>query len=98
MVQIDVVFFRFAYDRTRPAGQRVASASLNGRPLDPARLYRVTMNSFLAGGGDGFTVFGEGTDTVMGGEDIDAMQAWMSAVPVRQLPLANRVTNLSSAR
>lgn len=90
--------FRFAYDRSRPAGQRIVRAALDGQAIEPDRRYRVTMNSFLAGGGDGFTVFTQGTDTIMGGEDIDAMQAWLAAVPVRQLPVADRVTNLTPAR
>lgn len=90
--------FRFAYDRSRPAGSRIVGATLNGQPVDLARRYRVTMNSFLAGGGDGFAGFTQGTDTVMGGEDLDAMQAWLSAVPVRQLPMADRVTNLTPSR
>lgn len=87
--------FLFRYDRSRPAGQRVMAASLDGVAIDPARRYRVTMNSFLASGGDGFTVFTQGTETTNGGNDIDALQAWIAAVPVRQLPPADRVTNLT---
>ena len=34
------------------------------------------MNNFLATGGDGFTVFNEGTDALGGAQDIDAWVAY----------------------
>jgi 5'-nucleotidase len=37
------------------------------------------MNSFLAAGGDGFTVFNEGTDALGGAQDIDALVAAFAA-------------------
>ena len=86
--------FALTYDMRRPVGSRVVSAMLDGQPIDPARSYRVTMNSFLASGGDSFTVFNAGTDTVTGGFDLDAMEAWLRAVPVRALPPEGRVREL----
>lgn len=83
--------FALAYDMRRPAGSRVVSATLDGVAIDPARSYRVTMNSFLAAGGDSFTVFTEGTDSVTGPVDLDAMEEWLRAVPVRALPATGRV-------
>ena len=41
-------------DVTRPPGQRVMKVEVNGQPLDPARLYKLATNDFLAGGGDGY--------------------------------------------
>jgi 2',3'-cyclic-nucleotide 2'-phosphodiesterase (5'-nucleotidase family) len=41
--------------------------------------FRVTMNNFLAAGGDGFTVFNEGTSALGGAQDIDAFVAAFSA-------------------
>ena len=43
----------------------------------PASSYRVTLNSFLADGGDGFTVFKDGTDRLVQPNlvDVDAFQA-----------------------
>lgn len=51
---------RAVYDLSPPAGGRVAEATVDGRPLDPGRGYRVALNSFLAAGGDGFDEFLEG--------------------------------------
>src|SRR5690606_40304449 len=42
--------FGFAYDRTRPPGERIVAMTLEGRPVDPAGTYRVTVNNFLASG------------------------------------------------
>jgi len=39
----------------------------------------VTMNNFLAAGGDGFTVFNEGTDALGGAQDIDALVDYFQA-------------------
>ena len=40
------------YDLGRPAGHRLVAANVGGRPLGPARSYRVATNSFLTQGGD----------------------------------------------
>ncbi|WP_114522341.1 bifunctional metallophosphatase/5'-nucleotidase [Altererythrobacter sp. ZODW24] len=87
--------FAYSLDMSRASGNRVAAATLNGEAIDPAANYRVTMNSFLASGGDGFTTFNEGTGTVVGPLDLDAMEAWIAAVPVRQLPAEGRATFLT---
>jgi 5'-nucleotidase len=55
------------------------SVTLNGVAIDKAGSYRVTMNSFLATGGDNFTVFNLGTDQLGGAVDLDAMTAYFQA-------------------
>ncbi|MGN6497682.1 MAG: bifunctional metallophosphatase/5'-nucleotidase [Tsuneonella sp.] len=84
--------FRMTLDPSKPAGHRVIAASLGGRPIDPAATYRVTMNSFIATGGDGFVTFKQGTDPVVGPLDLDSMEAYLRAVDVRQVPAVGRVT------
>jgi 5'-nucleotidase len=72
------------------------SVLLNGAPVDKAASYRVTMNSFLATGGDNFTVFNLGTDQLGGDVDVDAMEAYFTA----HSPLApgsqNRIQQVGS--
>ena len=67
--------FTYSYDLTRPAGDKVVpgSIAINGVPVVATQSYRVTMNSFLATGGDGFTVFNEGTGQLGGAVDVDAL-------------------------
>lgn len=86
--------FAVQYDPARAAGQNIVSAALDGKPIDPAATYRVTMNSFLASGGDGFSVFDEGTDAVIGPVDLDAMEEYLRAVPPRELPEPGRITQI----
>jgi 5'-nucleotidase len=65
--------FTYTYDATQPAGSRAFNIQINGTPIDPLASYRVAMNNFLASGGDGFTVFNEGTDPLGGEIDLDAL-------------------------
>jgi 5'-nucleotidase len=69
--------FWYAWDGRRPPGRRVVpgSVTLDGRPLEPAADYRVTINSFLAAGGDNFVAFKAGRDARTGVMDIDALEA-----------------------
>ena len=55
------------------------SVKLNGVAIDNLASYRVTMNSFLASGGDNFTVFNQGTNQLGGALDLDAMQQYFTA-------------------
>ena len=55
--------------------------TLDRRPIDPARRYRVTVNNFLASGGDGFSVFAESTDAFDAGLDLDAHEAYLAQQP-----------------
>jgi 5'-nucleotidase len=50
-----------------------------GTEVAPGDSFRVTMNNFLATGGDGFTVFNEGTAALGGAQDIDALVAAFAA-------------------
>ena len=73
--------FSYAWDASRPAGQRVLADSLrlNGTPVSPGQRLRVTVNSFLAGGGDNFSVLKSGTERRTGVMDIDALEAYLQA-------------------
>ncbi|GAA2144225.1 hypothetical protein GCM10009844_17530 [Nocardioides koreensis] len=53
--------FRYVYDPSAAAGRHVTGMWLHGIPVDAAQTYSVTVNSFLASGGDNFTGFADGT-------------------------------------
>jgi 5'-nucleotidase len=72
---------RFAFDRSRPAGQRILSVSVNGRTVRPERSYRVTVNNFLASGGDGYSVLKDKPTLFDAGPDIDALEAYLARNP-----------------
>jgi 5'-nucleotidase len=66
--------YSYRYDPVTTVGTVIdGSVKLNGVPMSRTALYRVAMNNFLADGGDGFTVFKEGTDQLGGEIDLDAL-------------------------
>jgi 5'-nucleotidase len=73
--------FSYAWDAAKPDGERVAidRMSLNGQRIDPTQSYRVTVNNYLAVGGDGFTALKDGTAQRFGVYDVDALYAYFKA-------------------
>ncbi len=60
--------FEYAYTWSRDTQTGVidpTSVKLNGTPIDRDAQYRVTINEFLAGGGDGFSTFTSGADALV---------------------------------
>jgi 5'-nucleotidase len=78
--------FSYTWDAARPVGERIVADSLklNSAPIAPSTLVRVTVNDFLASGGDGFKTFTEGTERRFGNFDIDALEAYF----LRNSPIA----------
>jgi 5'-nucleotidase len=74
------------------AANPVTALTIGGQPVDPAAPYRITVNSFLAGGGDLFTILREGTALTGGLLDLDALQAYM-APSLTGAPLAVPATD-----
>jgi 5'-nucleotidase len=73
--------FAYAWDGAKPYGEHVIADRmlLNGQTVDPAASYRVTVNNYLADGGDGFTVLKEGTAAQFGSYDSDALYTYFQA-------------------
>jgi 5'-nucleotidase len=89
--------FSYSYDRSRPAGNRIAVMTLDGKPVDPAATYRVTVSNFLANGGDTFTAFTKGRERTLGPSDIAAFEAWLKDQPPRAAPQEVRAIDLNPA-
>jgi len=85
----------YSYNLSLPAGSRISSMALDGTAMSDATSYRVTMNSFLATGGDNFTVFNQGTDSLGGDQDVDALEAYIAANSPLTPAATNRITNLT---
>ncbi len=73
--------FSYVWDDRRPKGDFVPmeTITLNGRPIEAARAYRVTMNTFLSDGGDNFAVLTEGKNQTGGPPELQALEAWFRA-------------------
>ena len=89
--------FNYAWDSARPYGDRVLAdrMSLNGQPIDPAKNYRVTVNNYLAVGGDGFTVLKEGTGQQFGIYDVDALHGYFQANSPISPATADRIARVN---
>ena len=89
--------FTYSWDAARPLGQRVLADSLkvDGKPIGAADTVRVTVNGFLAIGGDNFTALKQGRDARTGMMDIDALEAFVRANPEIRPGTLNRVTRLN---
>ncbi|MGC4769565.1 bifunctional metallophosphatase/5'-nucleotidase [Micromonospora sp. DT44] len=74
-------------------GTRVVRGSLTigGTAVDTAATYRVTVNNFLAGGGDGFSALTGGTNQVTGLIDLDALVAYLTAQSPVSAPALDRI-------
>jgi 2',3'-cyclic-nucleotide 2'-phosphodiesterase/3'-nucleotidase len=67
---------KYTYNLSLPVGSRITSLTLaDGTPILPdSTTYTVACNEFIATGGDGFSVFLQGTDVVRPGiSDLDAL-------------------------
>jgi 5'-nucleotidase len=85
--------FVYRFDRRQPVGSRIVAITLGGKPLDPAARYRVTINGFLALGGDGFSVFTGAHEAVTGPTDIEALEGYFRSAPRLDVPQEERVLN-----
>ncbi|MEV3990702.1 bifunctional metallophosphatase/5'-nucleotidase [Streptomyces sp. NPDC049837] len=82
--------FTYTLDMTKTGAARVVDGSvkLNGEPIDPAKTYRVAMNEFLAGGGDGFPALAQGKNKLVGASDLDIFNAYLAANSSATAPIA----------
>lgn len=78
------------------ADGKLVSLTIDGAPVDDAKTYRVAMNEFLGGGGDGFTVIKEGVKAYTGSSDLDALTGYLTATTSPTdpypVPASDRIT------
>ncbi|WP_026423794.1 bifunctional metallophosphatase/5'-nucleotidase [Actinokineospora inagensis] len=84
----------YSWSQSATQGNRVSNITVNGTPVDPAGAYRVSVNNFLAAGGDGFAELKNGTNLAGGPVDLDAFTAYLTAHPNLAPPASDRVTVL----
>jgi 5'-nucleotidase len=73
----------------------ITNVKLNGIPLDPAATYVITVNNFLADGGDNFTTFRTVTAPKLdGGNDLQAFINFLATFSPVSPPGRDRVNEL----
>ena len=88
--------FTYAYDSTRPFGQRIdrSSIRLDGEPLDPSMTYRLATSNYLWDGGDQLAAVKQGRDAVLVGVDYDLFADFIfNNSPLSPTP-ANRIRKI----
>jgi 5'-nucleotidase len=82
----------YSWDPARPAGARIVEAcDAAFQALDPARHYRVTVNDFLANGGDEFTLFKQLGPGATGPLDRDALEQYLQTGLVASSAMGPRI-------
>lgn len=101
---------RYEWDHSQACGAKVRNLTVAtggstvtlvdgaGQVQEPSRTWRVTVNNFLADGGDGFSTLKGGTNRVGGGQDIDALAAYMTTTQAPGLPYDPAAAGLGKPR
>ena len=83
--------FSYRWDGSQACNARISNATLAtsagtetlvdaaGAVVDPLKTWRVTVNNFMATGGDGYSTLLGGTELLGGAQDIDALVAHMAS-------------------
>ncbi|MFD9947512.1 bifunctional metallophosphatase/5'-nucleotidase [Nonomuraea sp. NPDC059023] len=87
---------RFSYDVSKPVGERVENVLIDGKPLDPARGYRLATLAYTLIGADGYSAFAGYTDAVRGSRDYEAFRAFLAKGPVSP-PALDRAVAVNAA-
>jgi 5'-nucleotidase len=69
----------FTFTFSASSTPHTSNVLFNGEALDPAASYRVTVNNFIAGGGDNFGILRQGTNITVGKIDLDALLDYLAA-------------------
>ncbi|HTV23110.1 MAG TPA: 5'-nucleotidase C-terminal domain-containing protein, partial [Polyangiaceae bacterium] len=91
--QLQISGLTYTWDATAPDGRKIVEVLQDGTPLDPDAEYSVSVNDFIAAGGDNFTLLTGGRDQVGGPIDLDAFVTFLAAQtqPIA-LPALGRIT------
>jgi 5'-nucleotidase len=102
--------FKYTWDGAKACGARISNVTLTagaapaetlvdaaGSVQNPTKPYRVTVNNFMADGGDGYSTLIKGTNRLGGAQDIDALTAYMAANFKAPLPAYAPNTNPADA-
>ena len=100
--------FKYTWDGAKACGARISNVTLrtgsstetlvdgSGAVQNPARSYRVTVNNFMADGGDGYSTLIKGTSRIGGAQDIDALTAFLANFKTPKSPYAPGVNALDA--
>ena len=89
MLQVSGI--QIVYDLSKPAGAKVASVEVAGKPMAALATYRVVTNDFLAAGGDQFNIFKQGRNISSGPSLRDAVADYIRKNSPVNVQAKNRI-------
>ena len=89
----------YAFDASKPAGERISDVMVGGEPLDPERMYGVVSNDFMRRGGDGYSAFADNAEDAYDyGPGLEQVLAdYIGAQGAVTPTIDNRITDLAAA-
>lgn len=85
-----------SYDDTKPAGERIITITKNdGTPVQMEQTYSITVNNYMAGGGDGYAILATITDKTIDVVDLDALVNYIKAKGEVNPQIEGRITKLN---
>lgn len=87
---------KVAYNDSRAAGDRIVSMVKNdGTPIELNKSYTITVNNYMADGGDGYTVLAGITNRTVDIVDLEAFVNYIKAKGVVDPKIEGRITKLN---
>lgn len=84
------------FDLSKPVGDRTVSMVKNdGTPIEAEQEYTVTVNNFMAGGGDGYTVLLEGKNPTVSVTDLEALVNYFKNRDTVSAQIEGRITKVN---
>ncbi|MFC3767527.1 bifunctional metallophosphatase/5'-nucleotidase [Paenibacillus sp. GCM10012303] len=89
----------YTFDASKEAGSRLVEVTVDGKPIDPTKIYKVVANDFLTGGGDKFTMLKDETKLLSKTKSYlrDAFYEYLQKHPTVSPQLEGRITVLNAA-
>ena len=70
----------YAFDVSKPVGERISDVMVGGAPIDPAKMYSVVSNNYVRNGGDGYVMFVDAQNAYDFGPDLaDVLAEYLAA-------------------
>jgi 5'-nucleotidase len=82
----------YSYDASKEVGKRIVDAKIGDKALDPKAVYPIVVNSFMADGGDDFSMLRQGSNIFNTGISItDLLQQYITAHSPITPPTGGRI-------
>ena len=91
---IQVSGLQFIYNPEGVFNQRVQTVTVQGKPLELRKYYRVATNALLAEGGHNYDTFKRGRERREAGKQFDMIKSWIAARGNVAAPPTDRITKL----